>query len=100
MKSGIFTANYVTYQVVTMPFNYQVERRFRDFYWLHSMLERDYPGYYIPPMAEKNNKRSFDSEHVKERMGDMLKFLESIAANKELRSSSFVLHFLKCKDIK
>jgi hypothetical protein len=33
-------------------------------------------------------------------MGDLQKFMDSISANKELKSSIYVLSFLKCKDVK
>ena len=33
-------------------------------------------------------------------MGDLQKFMDSIASDKELKSSIYVLNFLKCKDSK
>ena len=74
-------------------------RRYSDFYWLRNILVREYPGHYVPPMAEKTG-RSFKEDRVSERMGDLQRFMESIAANRELKSSMYVLNFLKCIDTK
>lgn len=100
MKQGLFSANYVSYKVETRPMKYEVFRRFSDFYWLRNILSREFPGYYIPPMARKGAKRSFDKDHITERMGDLNRFLEGIVQNEDLRTSVYTLSFLKCKDNK
>ena len=84
----------------TKPHNYEVWRRFSDFWWLKNILEREYPGYYIPPMARKGTKRSFKEIHISRRMEDLNSFIEEVMKSEELRSSVFVLVFLKIKSSK
>lgn len=90
-------SNYILYKVQTLPFKFDVERRFSDFYWLRNILIREYPGYFIPPMAKKTGKRSFEQFFINKRMGELQQFIESICENKELRSSLHFISFLKCK---
>lgn len=47
VKGGFFTSNYVAYKIVSKPFGYEVERRYSDFFWLRSILTREYPGIYV-----------------------------------------------------
>jgi len=48
----------------------------------------------------KGTKRSFDKDHITERMGDLNRFLEAICQNENLKCSIYTLSFLKCKDSK
>lgn len=41
---GLFTSSYVTYEIVTKPFDWQVSRRFTDLFWLRKHLRRMFPG--------------------------------------------------------
>ena len=47
VKGGLFTPSFVTYDVYTKPLEVTVERRYSDFYWLRSILVRDYMGVYV-----------------------------------------------------
>jgi len=41
---GLFTSSYVTYEIQTKPFEWQVARKFTDFYWLRKQLRKMFPG--------------------------------------------------------
>lgn len=97
VKTGMFSKNYVSYIVKTKPFGYEVQRRYSDFLWLRKILLRDYPGYFIPPMAEKNLGKNFDNEFIQERMEILQKFLNALAEHGELKASIYFLTFLKCE---
>lgn len=51
----------------------------------------------IPPMADKT-QRSFDKEYLVQRAETMQQFLDSVVESETLRSSIFLLCFLKCND--
>ena len=64
------------------------------------MLVRDFPGYYIPPMAKKTGKPSFEKWFISQRMITLQQFIDSICEHKELRSSLQFITFLKSKNRK
>lgn len=97
IKTGLLQKNYIAYQVVTRPFDYIVRRRFNDFVWLRDILQKEYPGFYIPPLPEKGLKRSFQEEYLLERMKGLQIFLEQISEHPEIKASIYMLNFLKCK---
>jgi len=84
--------------VTTRPFNYEVTRRYSDFQWLRTMLIRDFPGFYIPPMADKGKFRSFEMDYLKNRMGYLQEFIDCLAQHTELRTSQIFIDFLKIND--
>jgi hypothetical protein len=94
----MFTNNYIAYQVTTKPFDYMVRRRFNDFMWLRTLLVKEYPGFYIPPLPEKGVKRSFDEGYLLERMKGLQIFLDQVAEHPEIKASIYLLSFLKCGD--
>lgn len=91
------------YKVHTVPFKYEVKRRFSDFYWLRNILIREYPTVFvvasdqIPPMADKT-QRSFEKEYLDKRAEILQQFMDSVVESEVLRSSIQLLCFLKCAD--
>ena len=47
VNKGIFSQKYAVYTVSTVPFKYEVKRRYRDFEWLRNILIREYPTTYV-----------------------------------------------------
>jgi hypothetical protein len=47
IKGGMFSSSYVTYGIYTKLLNATVERRFSDFYWLRSIMVRDFLAAYV-----------------------------------------------------
>lgn len=100
IKGGLFSANYTNYTVVTKPLDYRVERRYNDFFWLRTILAREYPGLYIPPIPKKSEGRNFEQEFLDRRIETLEKFLSEICEHSELRSSVYFSAFLKIADEK
>lgn len=100
VKGGLFSANFTSYTVVTRPLDYRVERRYNDFFWLRTMLAREHPGLYVPPIPKKSEGRSFEQEFLNKRIETLEKFLGEICEHAELRASAFVSAFLKIADDK
>ena len=73
IEAGVFGQTYTVYDIITLPFNWKVQRRYSDFDNLRKLLIKFYPGFNIPPLPNKKmgNKR-FDKKFIKKRM----KFLE------------------------
>lgn len=104
MNKGIFSQKYAVYTVSTVPFKYEVKRRYRDFEWLRNILIREYPTTYvdlvltkIPPMAEKTN-RSLDKDYLNKRAETLQQFMDQVIESETLRSSLHLLSFLKVAD--
>ena len=57
--TGFFSLSksYVNYKIVTLPFEWAVTRRYSDFEWLRDILTKQYPGIFVPPIANKTPTR-------------------------------------------
>jgi len=105
VNKGIFSKKYTVYKVSTFPLYFEVERRFSDFWWLRSILQRDYPGFYvgsaqqIPPMANKSGATSkLDPEVIAMRLDTMQHFLDSVVEHPSLLACPAFAEFLLCKE--
>ncbi len=65
---------------------WKVERRFNDFKWLNDFMQRSYYGTPIPPIPGKTKMRSFDDEHLEERMIVFERFLNKCIHIDEIAS--------------
>jgi len=59
------------------------------------MLVKDYPTHFVPSLPRKKKIRSFDDQHLENRMRLLQFFIDTIIDHIELRSSPYLLHFLK-----
>lgn len=75
-----------------------MERRFNDTQWLKDSLRRDFPGNYIPPMANKGGKNKFDPVFLKKRMFYIQEFLNAICQHPQLRASPHFNAYLTIAD--
>ena len=55
VQGKLFSKSYATYLITTMPFNWNVRRRFNDFEWLHQILSQEYKYCLIPSIPKKKN---------------------------------------------
>jgi len=55
VNGGMFSVSYVNYTLETMPTGWSVKRRYSDFVWLRSRLLTLHPGYFVPPLPEKQS---------------------------------------------
>ena len=76
-SGGIFKSQYVLYEIETSE-GWIVKRRFTDFLWLHRNLKKVYPGLPVPPIPTKTTMRSFNENHLYERMNIFEKFLNTL----------------------
>lgn len=97
INKGLFSKKYAVYKVTTHPLNYEVKRRFNDFQWLRDILVRDFPHFYIPPMADKS-RGNFELDFLNQRSKLLQQFMENLMESPELRASLHVLCFLKSSD--
>jgi hypothetical protein len=98
VKGGLFSASFIQYKVTCLPFNWSVKRRFSDFFWLRSVLQKQHLGYVIPPVPQKKNKGKFENDFIRKRMYFLEKFLNSCVANEEFKSNKFLYFFLHLED--
>ena len=60
---------------MTSPFDWCVTRRYSDFEWLREILCKQYPGVFVPPIANKTHTRQFSDAYL----GKRLKFLDVLS---------------------
>lgn len=95
MEGGIFTSNYVTYEILTDSENWTVRRRYSDFQWLRSILQKFFPGHIVPPLPSKKvGPRRFQEDFIDKRMKFMQKFIEAVLESEYFKSSSAMVTFL------
>ena len=94
-KKAMVGGKFVVYKVWTHPFDYKVVRRYNDFKWLRSILVREFPASYIPPLPSKDGRRSFEQEYLNKRSEMLEQFIQAVMQHRELRSSVYVDSFLK-----
>lgn len=56
INKGIFSKKYAVYKVHTVPFKYEVKRRFSDFYWLRNILIREYPTIFVEKSLTRSHR--------------------------------------------
>lgn len=102
-------SKYVTYEVHTVVHgtiplpgpqyrksNSQVTRRFSDFDWLFSVLQRKYPGVFMPPLPAKTGLGvGLDQQGLLQRSQDLQRFLNRICAHELLMQSTDLQNFLE-----
>ena len=67
-KSGLFSITHTNYLVKTLPYGWDVKRRYSDFFWLRSTLQRLHPGVMVPPIPKKKNKNKAKPDFLRKRM--------------------------------
>lgn len=99
VETGMFSSNYVTYDVATAPLGWLVKRRFTDFETLRSLLIKNFPGHSIPPLPNKKMAgRRFDDDHINKRIAFLIKFMNSVISNELFRTSDIIINFLSQAD--
>ena len=100
VEGGIFSKSYVSYLVTTMPFNWNVRRRFSDFEWLRQTLINHYNYCLIPCVPKKPTKLNnimadkFDKDFLSKRSRNFEKFLNYIIIDPILKNTQLIYDFL------
>ncbi len=89
-----------TYLIETSPIKYSVRRRHKDFHWLRKILQKLYPGIFIPPMSDKEISESTPDLKVTKRLTECEHFVNEIAKDDLLRSSQVFFDFISTKNEK
>ena len=84
----------ITFLLEILPLKTQLRRRHQDFYWLRTTLSKLYPGYFIPPILEKDLSDSDSDMIITKRMTDCYNFINEICKDNILRSSKVFYDFV------
>ena len=100
VEGKIFSKSYVSYLVTTMPFNWNVRRRFSDFEWLRQTLVNHYNYCLIVSVPKKPKNlgkimnEKFDKEFLSKRSRNFEKFLNYIINDPILKNTQLIYDFL------
>mmetsp|Transcript_44504 Transcript_44504/g.85125 ORF Transcript_44504/g.85125 Transcript_44504/m.85125 type:complete len:535 (+) Transcript_44504:274-1878(+) len=102
VKHGDSYTGYTLYRVATktdapdyaLDADAFVLRRFSDFEWLHLALRTKLPGVIPPSLPEKTTSKRFDSDVVTQRMQELERFINKVANNAIMQTSSDLKMFL------
>lgn len=86
--------------VVTEPLLWSVKRKFSDFQWLKSVLQTEFPGYFVlpsqvPPLPPKKTTGQVSTDTISKRTAFLGRFLQTIAATPLFLRSPYLLSFLQ-----
>ena len=72
--------DYITYEVsgYDMKGNFQVRKRYSDFYLLRTALRERWPGYYIPAIPPKKTLGNMEAEFVRARLAFLDNFVKQL----------------------
>ena len=84
----------ITFKLEVFPLKIELRRRHQDFFWLKTILSKLYPGYFIPPIKEKELPESTSDEIITKRMTDCSHFINEICKDNILRSSKVFHDFI------
>ena len=64
-EGGVFGKSFITYKIRTLPLNWEVSRRYNDFFQMRNFLKKNCPGVYIPPIPTKKavGKMEYSLDH-------------------------------------
>mmetsp|Transcript_18404 Transcript_18404/g.33120 ORF Transcript_18404/g.33120 Transcript_18404/m.33120 type:complete len:424 (-) Transcript_18404:641-1912(-) len=93
-KSKLFGKQHVNYFITTLPFNWHVKRSYSDFLWLRGVLAKLYPGYAIPMLPSKSDRK--EHEMIQQKVSLINGFLHTVTELKTLCGSTALECFLKC----
>ncbi|KAJ3046011.1 Vacuolar protein sorting-associated protein 5 [Rhizophlyctis rosea] len=101
-KVGDALNPYIVYKVRTRTTHtayrnpeFSVNRRFRDFLWLHQQLLPKYPGVIIPPVPEKHAIGRFEQDFVESRRAALERFVRKVAVHRVLQDDVDLRIFLE-----
>ncbi|KRX10816.1 Phox homologous domain [Pseudocohnilembus persalinus] len=96
VSGGFFGADYIVYKIKTFPFNWDVSRRYSDFYALRNVLLKLYPANIVPPITRRNKgKRNLSKSFVQKRLSILEKFLQKLVKCPELKGCPYIQRFLE-----
>lgn len=101
LLSYSFLILFYSYTVSTLiqsssyPQEFSVNRRFKDFEWLHNSLTLHCPGVLIPPLPKKEFFGRFDEDFIQSRIRGLEAFLHRILRHPLLNQQTYVRSFLQ-----
>ena len=98
VEGGIFSKSYVSYLVVTEPFNYKTRKRYSEFLWLRKTLSIIYSHCVIPPLCKKNFVDRFTEALILKRMRSMEKFMQGLLIHPLIKNSQILYDFLSTEN--
>ena len=90
-EGGVFSKNYILYEVHTDPLGWTVHRRFSDFENLRKLIAKNFPSFYIPPLL---NKKSDEVDFISNRMYFLNLFINDLVKNESFKCSEILMTFL------
>ena len=94
IDKGLFTKSFTSYLVETLPFKFQVRKRFSDFEWLQNILNTQFSNYVIPSIPHKNYGDRFTEALILKRTRMLKKFLDGLLVHPTMKHSEILYDFL------
>jgi len=97
--SKFYEQPYITYEVITESLNLLVRRRFSDFDWLRTILQKNFPRLVVPPLPSKKlGNRRFEADFIEKRMKFLQMFIDNVMLSETFKTSEGLYAFLSFTD--
>lgn len=94
-EGGFLSSSFVEYEIETIPVNWKIKRRYKDFLWLRDVLIASFPGIFIPPIPGKKSHGNLKDTTINKRKFLLNKYIKSVIRNPILKRSEAILAFLR-----
>ncbi|OMJ76958.1 hypothetical protein SteCoe_23542 [Stentor coeruleus] len=95
IEEGFFSSNFVSYSVITKPFEWKVIREFSDFVWLREITVNNFPGIFVPPLPNMKTRGSLDETTIYKRQKCLCKFMKCLISHPLILRNEHLRIFLK-----
>jgi sorting nexin-9/18/33 len=89
---------YTAYTIQADIVGHSVNRRYKQFDWLHERLTDKYPNLCVPQLPDKAVTGRFEEEFIKKRQVQLELWLNRMSLHPVINQSEVFIHFLQCKE--
>ena len=97
-SGSLFSKSYLTYEFCALPLQYSVIRKYKDFKWLHDIIQSIYMGMCIPPIPKNVKMEKINDFMINKHKRSLEKFIQSLVDNDLVKHSPILFDFISIED--
>ncbi len=97
-SGSLFSKSYFTYEFCTLPLKYSIIRKYKDFKWLHDIIQSIYTGICVPPIPKNIKMEKINDFIINKNKRSLEKFIQSLVDNDLIKHSPILFDFLSIED--
>ena len=97
-SGSLFSKSYLTYEFCALPLQHSVIRKYKDFKWLHDIIQSIYMGMCIPPIPKNVKMEKINDFIINKHKRSLEKFIQSLVDNDLVKHSPILFDFISIED--